>query len=82
MLILTNYDTDADILGAIEAGACGYLLKDAGPDLLLAGIRAAARGDALISPSLTLDLLSRRTGSAPAHDDRVARLSDREAVEA
>ncbi len=46
VLVLTNYDTDADILTAIEAGASGYLLKDAPPDELVAAVRAAAAGRA------------------------------------
>ena len=44
VLVLTNYDTDADILAAVEAGARGYLLKDAPPEELLAAVRAAAAG--------------------------------------
>ncbi|QQT68860.1 response regulator transcription factor [Brevibacterium casei] len=79
VIMVTTFDDEDYVDSALAGGASGFLLKDAGPDLLLAGVRAAAAGDALISPSLTLDLLSRRTGSAPAHDDRVARLSDREA---
>lgn len=46
--------------------ACGFLLKDAGPDLLLAAVRAAAEGDALISPELTVDLLARTRGAGRA----------------
>ncbi|QPK83176.1 response regulator transcription factor [Corynebacterium qintianiae] len=49
VLVVTNYDTDADILGAIEAGAVGYLLKDAPPAELVAAVRSAARGDAALS---------------------------------
>ncbi|WP_297190549.1 response regulator transcription factor, partial [uncultured Corynebacterium sp.] len=45
VLVVTNYDTDADILSAIEAGALGYLLKDAPPQELIAGVRSAAEGD-------------------------------------
>ena len=50
VLVVTNYDTDADILGAIEAGAVGYLLKDAPPEEQLAAVRSTARGDASLSP--------------------------------
>ncbi|WIM67562.1 response regulator transcription factor [Corynebacterium breve] len=50
VLVVTNYDTDADILGAIEAGAVGYLLKDAPPEQLLSAVRSAAKGDAVMSP--------------------------------
>lgn len=50
VLVLTSHDTDADIIGAIEAGACGYLLKDAGPDELLAAVRAATLMNRLRDP--------------------------------
>lgn len=50
VLVVTNYDTDVDILGAIEAGAVGYLLKDAPPGELLAAVRSTAKGDQAMSP--------------------------------
>ena len=50
VLVVTNYDTDADILGAIEAGAVGYMLKDAPPGELLAAVRSTAKGDQAMSP--------------------------------
>lgn len=50
VLVVTNYDTDADILGAIEAGACGYILKDTPPTELLAAVRSAAEGRACCRP--------------------------------
>lgn len=53
VLVLTNYDTDADILSAIEAGASGYLLKDAPPDELVAALRAAAAGETALAPSVS-----------------------------
>lgn len=59
VLVVTNYDTDADILGAIEAGAVGYLLKDAPPEELLAGVRSAAEGDSALSPSVADRLMTR-----------------------
>ncbi|WP_353827979.1 response regulator [Agromyces sp. SYSU T0242] len=52
VLVLTNYDTDADILGAIEAGASGYLLKDAPPAELVAAIHAAAAGESALAPTV------------------------------
>ncbi len=52
VLVLTNYDTDADILGAIEAGASGYLLKDAPPGELVSAIRAAAAGESALAPAV------------------------------
>ena len=59
VLVVTNYDTDADILGAIEAGALGYLLKDAPPEELLAAVRSAAEGDATLSPTVANRLMTR-----------------------
>ena len=53
VLILTTYDHDADLVRAVEAGAAGYLLKDAGPDQIVAAIAAAARGETLFGPELT-----------------------------
>lgn len=65
VLVLTNYDTDADILGAVEAGASGYLLKDAPPVELIAAVRAAAAGKSAISPAIEMLMQSRAdaTGS-------------------
>lgn len=57
VLVLTNYDTDADILGAVEAGASGYLLKDAPPEELLAAVRAAAAGTSALAPSIVTRLV-------------------------
>lgn len=59
VLILTNYDSDADILAAIEAGANGYLLKDAPPDDLLAAVRAAAVGESALAPAVASRLMDR-----------------------
>lgn len=59
VLILTNYDTDADILGAIEAGASGYLLKDAPPAELIAAVRAAAAGQSALAPAIASKLAGR-----------------------
>ena len=59
VLVLTNYDTDGDILGAVEAGASGYLLKDAPPDELVAAIRAAAAGESALAPAIAGRLLDR-----------------------
>ena len=59
ILVVTNYDTDADILGAIESGAVGYLLKDAPPAELLAAVRSAADGDSAISPVVADRLMTR-----------------------
>lgn len=59
VLVVTNYDTDADILGAIEAGALGYMLKDTPPEELLAAVRSAAEGDTALSPTVANRLMSR-----------------------
>ena len=59
IVVLTTYDADADVLPAIEAGAAGYLLKDAARDELLRAIRAAARGDAVLAPSVASRLVGR-----------------------
>lgn len=59
VLILTNYDTDADILGAVEAGASGYLLKDAPPEELIAAVRAAAAGESALAPAIRTRLVMR-----------------------
>ncbi len=64
VLVLTNYDTDADILGAVEAGACGYLLKDAPPIELLTAVRAAAAGESALAPGITTRLLDRMRSPA------------------
>lgn len=59
VLILTNFDTDADIIEAIEAGAAGYLLKDAAPEDITAAIRAAAAGETALAPSVATRLFAR-----------------------
>jgi DNA-binding NarL/FixJ family response regulator len=65
VLVLTTYDTDSYVLPAIEAGATGYLLKDAPRAELLHAVRAAAQGQAVLSPAVTARLMSRvRTPSA------------------
>ena len=69
VLVLTTYDTDSYVLPAIEAGATGYLLKDAPRDELLRAVRAAARGEAVLSPSVATRLMSRvRTPGAQRPD--------------
>lgn len=58
IVVITTFDLDEYVHGALKAGARGFLLKDAGPDLLSQAIRAAASGEALIAPSVTARLLS------------------------
>ncbi|MEJ2733670.1 MAG: response regulator transcription factor [Anaerolineae bacterium] len=71
VLVLTTYDTDADILPAIEAGATGYLLKDAPREDLFRAIRAAARGEAVLAPGVAARLMDRMR--APAEEALTAR---------
>jgi DNA-binding NarL/FixJ family response regulator len=72
VLVLTTYDTDSDVLPAIEAGATGYLLKDAPRAELLRAVQAAARGEAVLAPSVAARLMSRvRTaGTQPGGSGR------------
>ncbi|MER5221499.1 response regulator transcription factor [Streptomyces flaveus] len=72
VLVLTTYDTDADITAAIDAGAVGYLLKDTGRHELCEAVRTAARGGAALSPSVAAKVLAHMRG------DRSAGLSGRE----
>ena len=65
IIVLTTYDADADILRAVEAGAAGYLLKDAPRADLLRAIRAAARGETVLSPVVAGRLVSRVRGPRP-----------------
>ncbi|WP_338836136.1 response regulator transcription factor [Gordonia polyisoprenivorans] len=66
VLVVTNHDTDADILAAIEAGASGYLLKDTPPTELIAAVHAAAAGDSALSPMVATRLMSRMRAPADA----------------
>lgn len=80
VVVITTFDTDDHVTGALRAGAKGFLLKDAGPDLLLHAIRAAAEGDALIAPSVTARLLARLAETEPATPPRqpIVPLTERE----
>ncbi len=64
VLVLTTYDNDASIVGAIEAGAIGYLLKSTSTPELVAGVRSAAVGRSVITPAVTLQMARRRSGTA------------------
>jgi DNA-binding NarL/FixJ family response regulator len=67
VLVLTTYDTDSDVLSAIEAGATGYLLKDAPPAELFRAVRAAASGDAVLAPAVATRLVGQlRAPGTPA----------------
>ncbi|MEB8340594.1 response regulator transcription factor [Streptomyces endophyticus] len=85
ILILTTFDMDEYAYAGLRAGASGFLIKDALPEELLAGIRAVAAGDAIVAPSLTRRLLDAyvhhlpaTADTPPAADPRIASLTDRE----
>jgi DNA-binding NarL/FixJ family response regulator len=77
VVIATTFDTDEYVHEALRSGASGFILKDAGPQLLIEAVRAAANGDALISPSITVRLL-RQLSVAPAPGAADHPLSQRE----
>jgi DNA-binding NarL/FixJ family response regulator len=66
VVVLTTYETDADILRAVEAGAAGYLLKDVARGDLVSAIRAAARGETVLAPSVATRLVDRMRKPNPA----------------
>ena len=65
VVVITTFDLDEYVYGALKAGARGFLLKDAGPDMLAQAIHAAARGDALIAPRVTARLLAAFSATGP-----------------
>ena len=71
ILVLTTYDSDAEILRAIEAGATGYLLKDTPREDLFRAIRAAATGETVLAPAITARLITRMR--SPAEENLSAR---------
>ena len=78
-VVITTFDLDEYVHGALKAGARGFLLKDAGPELLVQAVHAAANGDALIAPNITIRLLatfSEHAGRHPAQP--IAPLTERE----
>ncbi|SEM95179.1 response regulator [Nonomuraea pusilla] len=78
VVIVTTFDLDEYVYGALRAGATGFLLKDSGPTLLIEAVRAAASGESLVSPSITVRLLqhlARPRRTAPMPNDP---LTDRE----
>ena len=70
VLILTTFDTEADILRALDAGATGYLLKDAPPQELWAGIRTTARGETVLASSVAATLVRRAAAPGPVVTER------------
>jgi DNA-binding NarL/FixJ family response regulator len=78
VVIVTTFDTDEYVYGALRAGAAGFLLKDAGPALLVEAVRAASAGDALISPSITVRLLQQLAPARGPARPAARQLSERE----
>jgi DNA-binding NarL/FixJ family response regulator len=81
VLILTTYDSDSYVFDALEAGASGFVLKDAGPAELLHAIRVVAAGEALLAPKITRRLIAQFTASRTANqaaEERLAVLTQRE----
>jgi DNA-binding NarL/FixJ family response regulator len=80
VVVITTFDLDEYVLGALKAGARGFLLKDAGPELLVQAIHAAANGHALISPDITRRLLTTLAGleRATPPTQPIEPLTDRE----
>ena len=78
VVVVTTYDEDENVYSALRAGACGFLLKDAGPRLLVEAVRAAADGESLVSPSITTRLLARFTRAASTAVDPAEPLTGRE----
>jgi DNA-binding NarL/FixJ family response regulator len=76
VVVVTTFDLDEYVYGALRGGACGFLLKDSGPTLLAEAVRAAANGDSLVSPSVTVRLLrhltapERRASAEPSAAER------------
>jgi DNA-binding NarL/FixJ family response regulator len=83
VVVITTFDLDEHVHAALRAGARGFLLKDAGPELLVQAIRSAANGDALIAPSVTVRLLaafSDKPAEAPPAQPREPRTAREEEV--
>lgn len=80
VVVVTTFDLDDYVHTALRNGAAGFLLKDAGPTLLLEAVRAAHRGDVLVSPSITVRLLAHFSTTTPPTDppQPVTPLTDRE----
>lgn len=79
VVVITTFDLDEYVYGALRAGARGFLLKDAGPQLLAQAIRAAADGDAMIAPNVTRRLLATFADQAPLSPIQpIAPLTERE----
>ena len=79
VLVLTTFDTDEDLFGALRAGAAGFVLKDGEPEELRRAVRTVAAGEALLSPSVTRRVVAAAVGTSPVSDpSRLAGLTERE----
>lgn len=81
VVVLTIYHDDANVFAAIKAGASAYVLKDGPPEETIAAVRAVARGEGLLHPSIAARVIAefqRVSAEAPAPDERLAELTDRE----
>ncbi|MGW1507159.1 response regulator [Streptomyces mirabilis] len=82
VLVLTTFDLDEYVYAALQAGASGFLLKDALPDELISGVRAVASGDSVIAPGLTRKLIDafteRMRSQSPDQERRLSALTERE----
>jgi len=80
VVVITTFDTDEYVYGALKAGARGFLLKDAGLDMLVQAVRAAANGEAMIAPRITARLLANFANSTPTaqRHQPIEPLTDRE----
>lgn len=76
VLVLTTFDADEYVHEALQAGASGFLLKDALPEELVQAVRVVAAGDALLAPRITRRLLERFAAARPASNDHALRLND------
>ncbi|MDX8142344.1 response regulator transcription factor [Lentzea sp. BCCO 10_0061] len=78
VVILTNYGLDEYVFHALKAGAAGFLVKDVQPEDFLHAVRVAARGDALLAPSITRRLIDRYVSQPPHRNQSLAHLTNRE----
>jgi DNA-binding NarL/FixJ family response regulator len=78
VIVLTTFDLDEYVYGALRAGASGFLLKDATPEHLLDAVRVVADGDALLAPGVTRRLIERFTDAMPVDSAVLDRLTERE----
>ncbi|MFI7492807.1 response regulator [Micromonospora echinaurantiaca] len=78
VIVVTTFDLDEYVYGALRGGAAGFILKDAGPALLVEAVRAAHNGDALVSPSITVRLLRHLTEPTGSTGKSLPSLSARE----